>query len=105
MSTFSATAGQGFGWLRWLIELSVLLVALVAAAALAWFIPDVREWLTGTLGFGWAAVGVFTVAALLTMLHYPSGLLQGWRWWLAGGLVAALFIGGAAFVRGDSGTF
>ena len=105
MSTFSATAGQGFGWLRWLIELSVLLVALVAAAALAWFIPDVREWLTGTLGFGWAAVGVFAIAALLTLLHYPSGLLQGWRWWLAGGLVAALFIGGAAFVRGDSGTF
>ena len=105
MSTFAATEGPGFGWLRWLIELSVLLAASVVAAALAWLMPDVREWLTDTLGFGWAVVGVFTVGTLLALLHRPAGLFKGWRWWLAGALVAGVLIGGAAFVRGDTGTF
>ena len=105
MSTFAATEGAGFGWLRWAIELSVLLAASVAVAALAWLMPDLREWLTSTLGFGWAAVGLFAVATLLALVHRPAGLFRGWRWWLAGALVVGIFIGGAAFVRGDAGAF
>ena len=105
MSTFAVTEGPGFGWLRWSIELSVLLAASVVMAALAWLMPDVREWLTDTMGFGWAIVGVFAVATLLALLHRPAVLFKGWRWWLAGALVSGVIIGGAAFVRGDTGTF
>ena len=105
MSTFAVTEGPGFGWLRWLIEFSVLLAAAFVVAALAWLMPDVRGWLTDTLGFGWAIVGVFAVATLLALLHRPAGLFKGWRWWLAGALVSGVIIGGAAFVRGDTGTF
>ena len=105
MSTFAASEGAGFGWLRWSIELSALLAAAVAAAALAWLMPDLREWLTGTLAFGWAAVGLFLVGTLLALVHWPGGLFRGWRWWLAGALVVGILIGGATFVRGDAGTF
>lgn len=105
MSTFAASEGGGFGWLRWLIELSVLLAAAVAVAALALLMPDLREWLTYTLGFGWAAVGLFAVATLLALLHRPAGLFRGWRWWLAGALVVGMLIVCAAFVRGDAGAF
>ena len=105
MSTFAASEGGGFGWLRWLIELSVLLAAAVAVAALALLMPDLREWLTYTLGFGWAVVGLFLVATLLALAHWPAGLFRGWRWWLAGALVVGMLIVGAAFVRGDAGTF
>ena len=105
MSTLAAAGGPGLGWLRLSIELSVLLAASVAAAAVAWFVPGVREWLTGTLGFGWAPVGVFGMATLLALLHWPSGLLNGWRWWLAGALFAGILVVGASFVRGDAGTF
>ena len=105
MSTFAASERAGFGWLRWSIELSALLTALAAVAALAWLIPDLREWLTATLGFGWAAVGLFSVVTLLALAHRPTGLFRGWRWWLAGALVVGIFIGGAAFVRGDAGAF
>ena len=105
MSTFAATGSPGLGWLRWLIELSVLLVASVAAAAVAWFVPGVRDWLTGTLGFGWAAVGAFGVAILLALLHWPSGIVNGWRWWLSVALVVGILVVGVSFVRGDAGTF
>ena len=105
MSTFAASEGAGFGWLRWSIELSSLLAASVAVAAFAWLVPDLREWLTETLGLGWAAVGLFSVATLLALLHRPAGLFRGWRWWLAGALVVGIVIGAAAFIRGDSGVF
>ena len=103
MSTFAATAGQGFGWLRLAIEFGALTIAAVVLAAVAWFVPDIRAWLTETLAFGWAAVGVFAVALLLALSRQPSVLLRTWRWWLAGALAAALFIVGAALVRGDTG--
>ena len=105
MSTLTAAGGPGLGWLRLSIELSVLLIASVAAAAVAWFVPGVREWLTATLGFGWAAVGAFGMAALLALLHWPSGIINGWRWWLTAALVVGILVVGVSFVRGDAGTF
>ena len=105
MSTFAAADSAGIGWLRWLIELSILLVASATIAALAWLMPDVRAWFAGTLGLGWAVVGVFAVATLLALLHNPFSLIRAWRRWLAGAAAAGVLIGGAAFIRGDSGAF
>lgn len=103
MSTFAATGGNGFGWLRLTVELAILSVAALAVAALAWFIPDIRTWLTRTLAFGWVAAGLYSTGILLVLLHRPSALFSGWRWWLVGALTVAILIGAAAFVRGDTG--
>ena len=103
MSTFAATGGHGFGWLRLAIEFAIFSVAALVATALAWFIPDIRTWLTETLAFGWAAAGLYTTVALLVLLHRPSVLFTAWRWWLAGALFVGIFIGAAAFIRGDTG--
>ena len=105
MSTFTATGGSGVGWLRLLIELSLLMVAILAAAGAALLLPDARQWFTESLGLGWIPVGLFAAAALMVLLHRPSGLFTGWRWWLAGALVVGMLVGGAAFVRGSAGTF
>ncbi len=103
MSAFALTGGRDFNWFRFAVEFSILSVAALVAAALAWFVPDVRAWFAETLAFGWAAAGLYATTALLVLLHRPTALFTAWRWWLASGLLLAILIGGAAFVRGDSG--
>ena len=103
MSAFAVTGDHGPNLLRLAIEFTILSVAAVVVAALAWFVPPLREWLTATLAFGWLPAGLYATAALLVLLHRPLNLFTGWRWWLAAALFAGILIGAAGFVRGDSG--
>ena len=103
MSAFAVSGDHGPNLFRLAIEFTILSVAAVIVAALAWFVPPIRAWLTQTLAFGWAPAGLYATAALLVLLHRPLNLFTGWRWWLAGALFVAILIGGAAFVRGESG--
>ncbi len=103
MSAFAVTGDHGPNLFRLAIEFTILSVAAVIVAALAWFVPPVRAWLTQTLAFGWAPAGLYATAALLVLLHRPLNLFTGWRWWLAGALFVAILIGAAAFIPGESG--
>ncbi len=103
MSTFAATGGPGLGWLRLAIEAGLLLLAGAAAAILVWLMPDARNWLEHSLAYGWLLVALFAVGTLVALLHWPAGLVRGWRWWLAALVIVIAAIGGAAFVRGDTG--
>ena len=103
MSAFAVTGDHGPNLFRLAIEFTILSVAAVIVAALAWFVPPVRAWLTQTLAFGWAPAGLYATAALLVLLHRPFNLFTGWRWWLAGALFVAILISAAAFIPGESG--
>ena len=103
MSAFAVTGDHGPNLFRLAIEFTILSVAAVVAAALAWFVPPIREWLAQTLAFGWVPAGLYATIALLVLVHRPLNLFTGWRWWLAGALFVALLIGAAGFVRGESG--
>ena len=103
MSAFAATGDHGPNLFRLAIEFVILSVAALVAAALAWFVPFIREWLTVTLAFGWAPAGLYGMIVLLVLVHRPLALFAAWRWWLAGALLVAILIGAAGFVRGDTG--
>ena len=103
MSAFAATGDHGPNLFRLAIEFVILSVAALVAAALAWFVPFIREWLTVTLAFGWAPAGLYSMIVLLVLVHRPLALFAAWRWWLAGALLVAILIGAAGFVRGDTG--
>ena len=103
MSAFAVTGDHGPNLFRLAIEFTILSVAAVVVAALAWFVPPLREWLTQTLAFGWLPAGLYATAALLVLLHRPLNLFTGWRWWLAAALFVGILIGAAGFVRGESG--
>ena len=101
--SMATAAGGGVNWLRVGIEAGVLLAIGIIAAGVALLMPGAQDWLTETLAFGWAAIGVFLVISLLLLAHAPVALAHRWRWWLVGvigtvGVVAAL-----GFVQGDSG--
>lgn len=103
MSAFALTGNQGSGWFRFAMEFTILSVSALVLAALAWFVPGMRAWFAETLAFGWLPAGLYGTIALLFLLHRPSAFFSAWRWWLAGALFVTVLIGGAAFVRGESG--
>ena len=103
MSALAASDGHGVGWIKLLVEATVLLALAVTGVALTWLVPGVQEWLTATLAFGWVVIILFAIASLMTLLHRATALVSGWRWWLAGMLIGGIVIGSLSFVHGDGG--
>ena len=101
--SMATAAGGGVNWLRVGIETGITLTLGAAAAGVALLMPGAQSWLAETLAFGWAVIGGYAVISLLLLAHWPAELARGWRWWLAGAIVAAGVVGGLGFVQGDSG--
>ena len=99
----ATAAGSGLNWVRIGIEAGLLLTISVAAAGAILLTPGAMEWLTETLGLGWAVVGGYAALSLLLLTHWPAALARNWRWWLAGLVAAGGAVGGLSFVHGDSG--
>lgn len=103
MSLVAASNNGGLNWFRLGVEAAVLLVAAIAAAGVLLLIPSAQDWMVTTLAFGWVPVGVFAAAVILAVLHWPSSLFTGWRWWLTAAIIAGGVVAALGFVQGDSG--
>ena len=101
--TATAAFTGGFNWLKTGITAGVLVVAAMLFAAAYLAIPDFQEWLTASLGMGWAAAAGYGLAVFIAMVCRPVSLLRGWRWWSALAVVAIIAVGGLTFWQGDSG--
>ncbi len=95
--------GSGVNWLRVGIEIGILLAIGVITVGIALLMPGAQEWLAETLAFGWAIIGGFAVISLLLLAHKPVALAHAWRWWLAGGIIAAGAVVWLGLAQGDSG--
>ena len=95
--------GSGVNWLRVGIEIGILLAIGVIVVGIALLMPGAQEWLAETLAFGWAIIGGFAVISLLLLAHKPVALAHAWRWWLAGGIIAAGAVVWLGLAQGDSG--
>ena len=103
MLTATAAFTGGFNWLKTGITAGVLVAAAMLFAAAYLAIPDFQEWLTASLGMGWAAAAGYGLAVFIAMVCRPASLLRGWRWWSALAVVAVIAVGGLTFWQGDSG--
>ena len=103
MLTATAAFTGGFNWLKTGITAGVLVAAAMLFAAAYLAIPDFQEWLTASLGMGWAAAAGYGLAVFIAMVCRPASLLRGWRWWSALAVVAIIAVGGLTFWQGDSG--
>ncbi len=99
----AAPAGGGVNLLRLAIELGILAVLGIAVGGAALLRPELAAWFAGTLGFGWAAAGLFGIVTLLLLLHNPLGLLRRARWWLAGAVGVTAVVIGLSLFNGSQG--
>ena len=103
MSAATAAFTGGFNWFKTGIISGVLVVGAMLFAVAYLAVPDFQEWLTVSLGVGWAVAGGFGLAVFIAMVCRPVSLLRGWRWWSALGVVAVVAVGGLTFWQGDTG--
>ena len=92
-----------FKWFRTGITAGVLFVGALLFALALLVVPDFPEWLTATLGIGWAVAGGFGLAVFLALIYRPGSLVRGWRWWTALAIAGAATVIGLSFWQGDSG--
>jgi len=88
----------------WLF-IDALVVAAVAIVAAAFFYisPDVREWIWQALGYGWAPVGLWIIAAVFTLRYAPRSLFRYWRRWVVAAAAVALSIGVLSYFSPSDG--
>lgn len=78
----------------WLFVDALVAAAVVTVAAAFFYIsPDAREWAWQALGYGWAPVSLWAIAAAFTLRYSPRSLFRCWRSWAASGAAVALSIG------------
>ena len=75
----------------------------IVAAAFFYISPDVREWTWQALGYGWAPVGLWTVAAAFTLRYAPRSLFRCWRRWSVAAAAVALSIGVLSYFSPSDG--
>ncbi len=103
MSAATAAFTGGFNWFKTGITAGVLVVSTMLFAVAYLAVPDFPEWLTASLGVGWAVAAGYGLAVLLAMVYRPKSLAQGWKWWAALAVVAFVAVGGLTLWQGDSG--
>ena len=103
MSAATAVFDGGFNWFKTGITAGLLLVGTMLLALAYLAAPGFREWLTATLGVGWAIVLGFGLAVSLAAVYRPGWLFSGWRWWSALAIVAVTAVAGLSLWQGDSG--
>ena len=88
----------------WLF-IDALVVAAVAIVAAAFFYisPDVREWTWQALGYGWAPVGLWAIAAAFTLRYALRSLFRYWRRWAVAAAAVALSIGVLSYFSPSDG--
>ena len=88
----------------WLF-IDALVVAAVAIVAAAFFYisPGVREWTWQALGYGWAPVGLWAIAAVFTLRYAPRSLFRYWRRWAVAAAAVALSIGVLSYFSPSDG--
>lgn len=101
MATAAFTGG--FNWFKTGITTGILLVGIMLFAVVYLAVPDFQEWLTGSLGMGWAVAVGYALAVLIAMVCRPASLVRGWKWWSTLAIVAFVAVGGLTFWQGDSG--
>ena len=102
---FTATAAftGGFNWFKTGITAGVLLLGVMLFAVAYLAVPEFQEWLTRSLGMGWAVAAGYGLAALIAMAYRPASLARGWKWWSALVVLAVIAVGGLTFWQGDAG--
>ena len=103
MSAATAVFDGGFNWFKTGITAGLLLVGTMLLGLAYLAAPGFREWLTATLGVGWAIALGFGLAVSLAAVYRPGWLFTGWRWWSALTIVAVTAVAGLSLWQGDSG--
>ena len=105
MSVATAAFTGGFNWFKTGITAGVLVVSTMLFAVAYLAAPNFQEWLTASLGVGWAVAAGYGLTVLLAMVYRPKSLVQGWKWWSALAIVAFVAVGGLTLWQGDRGAF
>ena len=80
-----------------------LLIAVISAAAVFGFLPEVREGLITSLGYGWAPVTLWAVGALVLLRYRPRYLVRFWRWVVVATALVVVAIGALSFIYAGDG--
>lgn len=103
MSTATAAFTGGLNWFKTGITVGLLTVSAMLFAVAYLAVPGFQEWLVASLGAGWAVAAGYGLAVFLALVHRPTSLVRGWRWWSALAVVAFIVVGGLTFWQGESG--
>ena len=99
-SSFPAALPSG----PWLFVDALVVAAVVTVAAVFFFISsDAREWTWQALGYGWAPVALWSIAAVFTLRYAPRSLFRYWRRWAVAAAVVALSIGVLSYFSPSDG--
>ena len=100
LSSFSAALPSG----PWLFIDALVVAAVAIIAAVFFYIsPDVREWTWQALGYGWAPVGLWAIAAVFTLRYALRSLFRYWRRWAVAAAAVALSIGVLSYFSPSDG--
>ena len=84
---------------RWaLIDGLVVAALAIIAGALLFFFPETTKWIWQSLGYGWAPVGLWVLAALVCLRYRPRLLPRYWRRWAIAAAATALSLAVLSYV-------
>ena len=104
----SATPKTGSGPpvpLGFIVDLTVLVAAAVAAGLTLVLAPNAVEWLYETLALGWVPVAAWTLGTVVMLRYWPKVLFRGWNWWLVSAGLTAIAIGTLSFFHPGYGIY